>query len=80
MFLCELDGYAPAGGAVRGKPTLTLAEFDARFRTFLLDIYHRRENAETKVPPAERWEPNGFPTLHFWPPAGETWLRPRTER
>ena len=28
MLLCELDGYAPAGGAVRGKPTLTLAEFD----------------------------------------------------
>ena len=60
MFLCELDGYAPAGGAVRGKPTLTLAEFDARFRAFLLDVYHRRENAETKMPPAERWQANGF--------------------
>ena len=60
MFLCELDGYAPAGGAVRGKPTLTLADFDARFRTFLLDVYHRRECAETKIPPAERWEANGF--------------------
>ena len=60
MFLCELDGYAPAGGAVRGKPTLTLADFDARLRTFFLDVYHRRENAETKAPPAERWEANGF--------------------
>jgi len=60
MFLCELDGFAPAGGAVRGKPTLTLAEFDARFRAFLLDVYHRRENAETKMPPAERWQANGF--------------------
>jgi putative transposase len=60
MFLCELDGYAPAGGAVRGKPTLTLADFDARFRTFLLDVYHRRECAETKIPPAVRWEANGF--------------------
>ncbi|MBI3473106.1 MAG: Mu transposase C-terminal domain-containing protein [Candidatus Solibacter usitatus] len=60
MFLCELDGYAPAGGAVRGKPTLTLAEFDARFRAFVLDVYHRRENAETKKPPVERWEANGF--------------------
>jgi putative transposase len=60
MFLCELDGYAPAGGVVRGKPTLTLAEFDARFRAFLLDVYHRRENAETKMPPVERWEANGF--------------------
>ena len=60
MFLCEMDGYAPAGGAVRGKPTLTLADFEARFRTFLLDVYHRRENAGTKTPPAERWEASGF--------------------
>ena len=60
MFLCELDGYAPASGAVRGKPTLTLADFDARFRRFLLDVYHRRECAETKTPPAERWEATGF--------------------
>jgi putative transposase len=60
MFLCELGGYAPAGGAVRGKPTLTLAEFDAGFRAFLLDVYHRRENAETKMPPVERWEAKGF--------------------
>jgi len=59
MFLCELDGYAPAGGAVRGKPTLTLAEFDNRFRVFL-DVYHHRENAETKMPPLERWEATGF--------------------
>ena len=60
MFLCELDGYAPAGGVVRGKPALTLTEFDIRFRAFLLDVYHRRENAETKMPPVERWEANGF--------------------
>ncbi len=60
MLLCELDGYAPAGGAVRGKPTLTLAEFDMQFRAFVLDVYHRRENAETKTPPVERWEADGF--------------------
>jgi putative transposase len=60
MLLCELDGYAPAGGVVRGKPTLTLADFDTRFRAFLLDVYHRRENAETKMQPVERWEANGF--------------------
>jgi len=60
MFLCELDGYAPAGGVVRGKATLTLAEFDTRLRAFLLDVYHRRENAETKMLPVERWEANGF--------------------
>jgi putative transposase len=60
MFLCELEGYAPEGGAVRGKPTLTLANFDTRFRTFLLEDYHRHECAETKIPPSERWEANGF--------------------
>jgi putative transposase len=60
MFLCELEGYAAAGGAVRGKPTLTLAEFDTKFRDFLLDVYHRREHAEIKTSPAERWESNGF--------------------
>ena len=60
MFLCELDGYAPAGNAVRGKPTLTLAEFDARLRSFFLGVYHRRECSETKVPPVQRWEANGF--------------------
>ena len=60
MFLCELDGYAPAGGAVRGVPRFTLAEFDVKFCAFLLDVYHRRENSETKMPPVERWEANGF--------------------
>ena len=60
MFLCELDGYAPGGGGVRGKPTLTLAELDSRLRTFLLDMYQRRDCAETKTPPAARWEANGF--------------------
>ncbi len=60
MFLCELDGYAPEGGPVRRRPRLTLADLDARFRTFLLDEYHRRESAGTKIPPAERWEASGF--------------------
>ncbi len=59
MFLCELDGYV-TGGAMRGKPSLTLAAFDAHFRTFLLDVYHRRECSETKSLPAERWENKGF--------------------
>ncbi len=54
MFLCELDGYAPPGRGVRGEPTLTLAEFDARFRAFLLDVYHRRKCAEMNTPPTER--------------------------
>lgn len=60
MFLCELDGYVATGAGMRGKPMLTLAEFDSLFRTFLLDVYHRRQNAETKISPIERWEANGF--------------------
>ena len=60
MFLCELDGYIPGGAGIRGKPRLRLAEFDGLFRTFLLDVYHRRECSETKTPPVERWEANGF--------------------
>ena len=60
MFLCELDGYAPAGDAVRGRPILTLADFDTRFLRLLLDVYHRRECAETKTTPVERWEAKGF--------------------
>lgn len=60
MFLCELDGYSPGGAPMRGKPTLTLTDFETRFRSFLLDVYHRRECAETKTAPIERWEANGF--------------------
>jgi putative transposase len=60
MFLCELEGYAPKGGAVRGRPTLAVAEFEARLRSFLLDVYHHRQCSETKTPPVERWERNGF--------------------
>lgn len=60
MFLCELNGYAPGEGAVRGKPTLTMADLDTKLRGFLLEEYHRRPCAETKMPPMERWEANGF--------------------
>ena len=45
---------------MRGKPILTLTEFDVRFRNFLLEDYHTHECAETKIPPTERWEANGF--------------------
>jgi hypothetical protein len=37
-----------------------VARLDRRRRTFLLDLYHRRNSAETKMPPAERWEADGF--------------------
>ena len=69
MFLCELDGYAPAGGAVRGKPTLTLADFEARFRTFLLDVYHRRE----KTPKPKHRQPNGGKPMASCPGCQTRW-------
>jgi len=59
MFPCELPGYAPPGGGTRGKPRLTLAGLDSRLGAFLLEVYQRRDCAETKTPPAERWEANG---------------------
>lgn len=60
MFLCELDGYTPAGGPTRGRPTLTLAELETRLHAFFLEVYQQRACAETKMPPATRWEANGF--------------------
>ena len=60
MFLCDLPGFSPPKGAVRGKPTLTLNELDSLLRSFFVEVYNRREHSETKIPPAERWEAGGF--------------------
>src|SRR5665213_4095683 len=57
MFLCDLDGY------IRHKkraPSLSLDQFDERFRHFLLEIYHRRSNTDGRLPPSERWEEEAF--------------------
>ncbi len=59
MLLSDLPGYAPAGSGDI-PPALTLAEFDASFRAWLVDAYHRRIHGETKQAPAERWEAGGF--------------------
>jgi len=60
MLLCTLPGYAPPQGPVRGDPQLTLREIEARFRAFVLDVYHARPHSETNVPPQQRWEAGGF--------------------
>src|SRR5262245_60603236 len=60
MLLCALPGYAPPQGPVRGHPQLTLRELEARFRAFVLDVYHARPHSDTKVPPQQRWEAGGF--------------------
>jgi putative transposase len=39
---------------------LTLAAFEARFLTFLLDEYHTRPQRELPLPPQARWEDAGF--------------------
>lgn len=60
LLISELPGYAPAGGGMPGQAQLTLAELDRRFRTFLLETYHRRVHGETKQTPHDRWEAGGF--------------------
>jgi putative transposase len=60
MLLCELPGYAPPQGPVRGEPRLTRRDLDIRFRTFVFDVYHARPHSETHVPPQQRWEAGGF--------------------
>lgn len=59
LFLCEQPGYAPPDSA-SVKADLSLAEFEARFKNFLLDNYHQRVHGETGVAPQERWEAGGF--------------------
>ena len=57
MFLCDLDGYAGKG---RRQPCLTLGQLEELFRTFLLEVYHRRVAAKAELTPSERWEEGGF--------------------
>jgi len=60
MFLCDLLGYAPPKGGIRGKPTITLPELDRLLGAFFVEVYHRRAHTETKTSPSERWEAGGF--------------------
>ena len=61
MFLHELPGYiANDDGKPTTKPTLTLIEFKARLRDFLLDVYLPRTQKELGTDPKSRWEASGF--------------------
>jgi transposase InsO family protein len=42
MFLCDLDGFTRRS---RKKPSLNLGQFEDLFRTFLLEVYHRRASS-----------------------------------
>ena len=44
----------------RRRPSLTLGQLDDLFRTFLLEIYHRRASSAARLAPSERWEEGGF--------------------
>jgi putative transposase len=59
LFLQDLPGYAPKGYK-GGEAKLTLPAFEQRFRTWLLEDYHRRVHSETNCPPQERWGASGF--------------------
>jgi putative transposase len=57
MFLCDLDGYTRRSTR---KPKLTLGQLESLFRTFLLEVYHKRASSEGRLAPSERWEQGGF--------------------
>ena len=59
LLLQDTPGYAPKG-STGVKATLTLAAFEQRFRTWLLEDYHQRIHEETRCKPSERWEAGGF--------------------
>jgi len=59
LFLQDVPGYAPKGYP-DAEATLTLPTFEQRFRTWLLEDYHRRVHSETGHQPKERWEKGGF--------------------
>jgi putative transposase len=57
IFLCDLQGYTRRS---RRKPSLTVGQLEDLFRTFLLEVYHRRASSEARMAPSERWEAGGF--------------------
>ena len=59
LFLQDVPGYAPKGHG-EAEATLTLAAFEQRFRTWLLEDYHHRVHNETACQPKDRWEKGGF--------------------
>src|SRR5258707_5130410 len=59
LFLQDVPGYSPKEYA-EAEATLTLPDFDQRFRKWLLEDYHRRVHSETERQPKDRWEAGGF--------------------
>ncbi len=59
LFLSHLAGYAPSGSTEQ-KARLSLPEFEAAFRKWLLEEYHHRVQKEIADAPQPRWEKGGF--------------------
>lgn len=59
LLLCQLPGFHHTQPE-RTAALLTLAEFDARLGSFLLETYHQRVHSETGMAPQARWEAAGF--------------------
>lgn len=59
MLLTSLPGYAPKSRP-ETEPTLTLEQFEERFKSWLLGTYFLREHSETSMTPKERWESRTF--------------------
>jgi putative transposase len=57
MFLCDLDGYTRRSTR---RPKLALGQLEDLFRTFLLEVYHKRASFQGRLAPSERWEHGGF--------------------
>lgn len=59
LLLPHLPGFVGENGKTGGT-SLSLAAFDAHFRTWLLEDYHQRVQEEMKEAPQARWEASGF--------------------
>jgi putative transposase len=59
LFLQEVPGYAPKGYG-EAEAILTLAAFEQRCRTWLLEDSHQRVHSETACQPKDHWEKGGF--------------------
>ena len=59
LFLHQFPGYAPEGKPIK-PPKLSLTEFEAHFKEFLLNEYHQRVQKELGNAPQSRWEANSF--------------------
>ena len=59
QLLEQLPGYAPSG-KVKGKASLTLAQFSAMLEEFIIHTYHKTPHSTTGVAPIDRWNGDGF--------------------